>query len=84
VRLALSVPDAEIAAGVFEQAGAQLLSHPKQMPGAIAMRGSKRPMGCRSPSTRPQVLRVASIMTTRALSRLREADGGRACPPWTS
>jgi len=32
VRLALSVPDAEAAAGVFQQAGAQLLSHPKQMP----------------------------------------------------
>ena len=32
VRLALSVPDAESAAGVFQQAGAQLLSHPKQMP----------------------------------------------------
>jgi catechol 2,3-dioxygenase-like lactoylglutathione lyase family enzyme len=32
VRLALSVPDAEIAAGIFQQAGAQLLSHPKQMP----------------------------------------------------
>ncbi len=32
VRLALSVPDAEIAAGVFQQAGAQLLSYPKQMP----------------------------------------------------
>ena len=32
VRLALSVPDAEIAAGVFQQAGARLLSHPKQMP----------------------------------------------------
>jgi len=32
VRLALSVLDAEIAAGVFQQAGAQLLSHPKQMP----------------------------------------------------
>jgi len=32
VRLALSVPDVDIAAGVFQQTGAQLLSHPKQMP----------------------------------------------------
>jgi lactoylglutathione lyase len=32
VRLALSVQDAEAVAGVFQQAGAQLLSHPKQMP----------------------------------------------------
>jgi len=32
VRLALSVQDAEAVAGVFEQAGAQLLSGPKQMP----------------------------------------------------
>ena len=32
VRLALSVPDAEAAAGVFQQAGAQLLSQPKRMP----------------------------------------------------
>ena len=32
VRLALSVPDAQAAAGVFQQAGAQLLSHPKRMP----------------------------------------------------
>jgi lactoylglutathione lyase len=32
VRLALSVPDADAAATVFEQAGAQLLSRAKQMP----------------------------------------------------
>ncbi len=32
VRLALSVPDAEAAARVFQQAGAQLLSLPKRMP----------------------------------------------------
>jgi hypothetical protein len=32
VRLALSVPDAEAVAGVFQQAGAQLLSYPKRMP----------------------------------------------------
>src|SRR5260221_9762766 len=32
VRLALSVQDAEAVAGVFQQASAQLLSHPKQMP----------------------------------------------------
>ena len=32
MRLALSVPDAEIAAGIFQRAGALLLSHPKQMP----------------------------------------------------
>src|SRR5690348_14325253 len=32
VRLALSVQDAEAAARTFEQAGAQLLSQPKQMP----------------------------------------------------
>jgi catechol 2,3-dioxygenase-like lactoylglutathione lyase family enzyme len=32
VRLALSVQDAEAVAGAFEQAGAHLLSQPKQMP----------------------------------------------------
>src|SRR5215469_4538030 len=32
VRLALSVPDAEAMAGIFLQAGAQLLSHAKPMP----------------------------------------------------
>jgi len=32
VRLALSVPDAEAMAGIFQHAGAQLLSHAKPMP----------------------------------------------------
>jgi lactoylglutathione lyase len=35
VRLALSVPDAEAVAGVFQHAGAQLLSHAKQMPWGV-------------------------------------------------
>jgi predicted enzyme related to lactoylglutathione lyase len=32
VRLALAVPDADAAVAVFEQAGAQLLSHARPMP----------------------------------------------------
>jgi len=56
VRLALSVPDADAAAAVFAQAGAQILS--------------KRPVECRSRSTRRQMPGATSVTLAGPLSSL--------------
>ena len=68
VRLALAVPDADAAAA----RQARRSSPPRsRCPGATTMRASKRPMGCRSRSTRRQALRTPSAAPTKTLSSLR-------------